>query len=66
MRMPVRDGLSLAFEPPVTQPGDSISFRAEMDAIVAFSACPQDLLPVNGTDGRIHDAHTKRIVKIAA
>lgn len=57
MHMPVRDGLSISFEPPVTKPGDSITFRAEMDAIVAFSACPQDLLPVNGIDCKIHDAH---------
>ena len=57
MHMGTRDGRSLTFEPPVTRPGDSISFRANMDAIVAFSACPQDLVPVNGTDGKIHDAH---------
>nr|MDJ0948537.1 aminomethyltransferase [Alphaproteobacteria bacterium] len=31
--------------------------RAEMDLVIAFSACPQDILPINGTSGQIHDAH---------
>ena len=57
MNIPVRDEVAISFEPPVTKPGDSISFRAEMDAVVAFSACPQDLLPINGRDCVIHDAH---------
>jgi hypothetical protein len=57
MNIPVKDGVSVSFEPPVSRPGDSISFRAEMDAVVAFSACPQDLLPINGVDCVIHDAH---------
>jgi uncharacterized protein YcgI (DUF1989 family) len=57
MNIPVRNGVAVSFEPPVTKPGDSISFRAEMDAVVAFSACPQDMLPINGADCVIHDAH---------
>ena len=35
---------------PPAKPGDSVTFRAERDCIVAMSACPQDLLPVNGAD----------------
>jgi uncharacterized protein YcgI (DUF1989 family) len=57
MNIPVKDGIAVSFEPPLTRPGDSITFRAEMDAVVAFSACPQDLLPINGKDCVIHDAH---------
>ena len=57
MNIPVRGGVAVSFEPPVTRPGDSISFRAEMDAVVAFSACPQDMIPINGADCVIHDAH---------
>jgi uncharacterized protein YcgI (DUF1989 family) len=57
MNIPVRDGVEITFDPPTSRPGDAISFRAEMDAVVAFSACPQDLLPVNGRDCVIHDAH---------
>ena len=57
MNIPVKEGIAVSFEAPLTKPGDSISFRADMDAVVAFSACPQDLLPINGKDCVIHDAH---------
>lgn len=35
---------------PRSKPGDSITLRAEMDAIVVLSACPQDVTPINGDD----------------
>jgi uncharacterized protein YcgI (DUF1989 family) len=54
---PVRNGVDLEWAAPLSKPGDAISFRIEMDAVVAFSACPQDMLPVNGADCVIHDAH---------
>jgi uncharacterized protein YcgI (DUF1989 family) len=28
-----------------------------MDLVVAFSACPQDILPINGRAGRPTEAH---------
>ena len=31
--------------------------RAEIDLIVAFSACPQDILPINGRAGKPVEAH---------
>lgn len=33
--------------PTVSKKGDYVLFRAEMDAIVCFSACPQDIIPIN-------------------
>jgi uncharacterized protein len=34
---------------PITQPGDYVEFRAEMDVLVAMSNCPEDTLtPCNG------------------
>ncbi len=47
----------LAFEPPVTRPGDYVVLEAKLDLVIAFSACPQDILPVNGTAGRPTEAH---------
>ena len=38
----------IAFEPTVSAPGDSVVFRAEVDVIVVASACPQDIVPING------------------
>ena len=48
MNIPVGAGGSLSFEAPVSKPGDSVLLRAEMDCVVAFSACPQDIVPING------------------
>ncbi|PKH25295.1 aminomethyltransferase [Enterobacterales bacterium CwR94] len=42
------DGRSLKTLPTVTRPGDYIVLRAEMDCYVAFSACPQDIVSIQG------------------
>ena len=67
MNIPWRSGGELSFDPPVTRPGDSITFEAQLDAVIVFSACPQDILPINGTTGqpteahfRIHDAEVRQ------
>ena len=39
----------LAFAPPTSSPGDHVRLRAEVDLVVVLSACPQDLVPVNGS-----------------
>ncbi len=57
MNIPVSDGRRLAFEEPVSKPGDYVVLRAEMDCVVAFSACPQDILPINGRAGQPTEAH---------
>lgn len=41
----------LAFEPTVSAAGDSVTFRAEVDVIIVASACPQDIIPINGPGG---------------
>lgn len=45
------DGSKIIFKPSVAAPGQYITLRAEMDALVVFSCCPQDLVPVNGPGG---------------
>jgi uncharacterized protein YcgI (DUF1989 family) len=35
---------------PASRPGDSISFRAEMDLLVVLSACPQDITAINSEE----------------
>jgi uncharacterized protein len=57
MNIPWTADGQLAFEPPVSAPGSYIRLRAEIDLIVAFSACPQDLLPINGRAGKPTAAH---------
>jgi uncharacterized protein YcgI (DUF1989 family) len=57
MNIPWGEHGALTFEPPTTKAGDYITLRARMDCIVAFSACPQDMVPVNGVDCKPTDAH---------
>jgi uncharacterized protein YcgI (DUF1989 family) len=44
---PQEDG-SIAIGDAPSKPGDALTFRAEMDLLVAISNCPQEFNPVNG------------------
>lgn len=57
MNIPVKSDGSLSFEPPVSTAGSFIQLRADMDLVLVFSACPQDLVPINGRDCTPKDAH---------
>lgn len=57
MNIPVIDGNRIDYLPPVSTPGSWIALRAEMDCILAFSACPQDMIPINGLAQRPTEAH---------
>lgn len=57
MNIPVIDGNRVEARPPVSTPGSHVALRAEIDCILAFSACPQDLLPINGMAMRPTHAH---------
>jgi len=57
MNIPVIDGNRVEIRPPVSRPGSHVALRAEMDCVVAFSACPQDLLPINGLAMQPTEAH---------
>jgi uncharacterized protein YcgI (DUF1989 family) len=57
MNIPWTESGDLSFEPPVSTPGSYIRLRAEMDLIAAFSACPQDILPINGHAGKPVETH---------
>ena len=48
MNIPVTDGNAIDVLPPVSTPGSFVTLRAEMDCVIAFSACPQDMVPING------------------
>ena len=48
MNIPVVDGHRVEIRPPVSTPGSHVTLRAEMACIAAFSACPQDVVPING------------------
>ncbi|MET7336380.1 urea carboxylase-associated family protein [Nonomuraea sp. NPDC005650] len=48
MRIPVEDDGRLRWLPATSRPGDAITFLAETDCVVVVSACPQDLVDING------------------
>lgn len=62
MNTPVVDGVSVDWRPPVSKPGDHVVLRAELDCIVALSACPQDMVPINGAGMTPTEAHFQVLV----
>ncbi|MEI7970030.1 MAG: urea carboxylase-associated family protein [Betaproteobacteria bacterium] len=57
MNIPVDGAGRLSFEAPVSTAGSFVTLRAEMDIAIVFSACPQDLLPINGRGCIPTEAH---------
>lgn len=55
MNIPINADGSIDWKEPVSIPGDYVVLRAEMDCIVAMSACPQDIVCINA--GAPVDAH---------
>ena len=47
MNIPVSPEGRISWRQPLSKPGDYVVLRAEMDVVVAMSACPQDILPIN-------------------
>ena len=57
MNIPVNPDLSLTQGEPVSRPGDYVVLRATRDCFVVFSACPQDITPINGAGRKPTEAH---------
>ena len=57
MNIPWTSEGRLSWEAPVSKPGEYILLRSVMDCVIAFSACPQDMLPINGIDRAPTEAH---------
>ncbi len=50
MNIPVSPDREIAWLPPVSAPGDRVTFLAAMDVVAVMSACPQDIVPINGAE----------------
>ena len=57
MNIPWAGDGTLQWGEPGSKPGDYVVLRAHMDVVVAFSACPQDILPINGAMRSPTEAH---------
>ena len=47
MNTPGKDNV-IQWLPPVSKPGDYVVLEAAIDCVVTMSACPQDIVPING------------------
>jgi uncharacterized protein YcgI (DUF1989 family) len=56
MNTPAADN-HIEWLPPVSKPGDYVVLEAAIDCVVAMSACPQDIVPINGAACQPTDAH---------
>ena len=45
--VPIHPDGRMSWAPAASRPGDSVTMRTEMDAVVVVSACPQDIAPTN-------------------
>jgi uncharacterized protein YcgI (DUF1989 family) len=59
MNIPWAEEGGLEFAPPVSRPGDRVTLRAERDVVVVLSACPQDMVPINGPAMEPADVHVE-------
>lgn len=50
MNIPISDKGEISWGSPVARAGDHVLLRAEMDVLIVLSACPQDMVPVNGAE----------------
>jgi uncharacterized protein YcgI (DUF1989 family) len=50
MNIPIAENGAITWGEPLSKPGDHVRLRAAIDCIVVMSACPQDLIPINGKD----------------
>lgn len=52
MNIPIAPDGRITWGEPLSKPGDFVILRAMIDCVVVMSACPQDMVPINGRDCR--------------
>lgn len=57
MNIPIDPDGRIIWGEPLSRKGDSVTLRAMMDCVVVLSACPQDMLPINGADCQPTEVH---------
>ena len=57
MNIPIAPDGHIEWLPPLSKAGDHVTLRAALDCIVVMSACPQDMIPINGENCAPTEAH---------
>lgn len=60
MNVPV-EGNEMTVTPPLSRPGDHVVLRARMPLNLVMSACPMDIVPINGEDCEVRSVHVARL-----
>jgi uncharacterized protein len=63
MNVSITDNQRLELSGPTSSANDVMWLRALMDIVIVLSACPMDITPVNGPDGRLSDVHYRVIAE---
>lgn len=61
MNVSLASDRTLALAPAVSRPGGYVVLRAERDVVAVLSACPQDMVPINGPQMRPTEVHVELI-----
>lgn len=65
MNVPVAADGAVQRHPPASKKGDYVVLRADMDLVVVFSACPQDITPINGEARQPRDIEVSIALPVA-
>ena len=57
MNIPIAPDGRIEWSTPLSRPGDHLVLRAALPAVVALSACPQDMIPINGASCTPTEVH---------
>jgi uncharacterized protein YcgI (DUF1989 family) len=57
MNIPIDPDGRIVWSEPLSRKGDAVVLRAMMDCVVVMSACPQDMVPINGADCQPTEVH---------
>lgn len=57
MNIPIGEDGRITWGEPLSRPGDHVTLRAVLDCVVVMSACPQDMIPINGAECRPVEVH---------
>lgn len=66
MNIPIAPDGRITWGEPLSKPGDYVILRAMLDCVIVLSACPQDMVPINGADCIPVEVHYELLVEVPA
>ena len=66
MNIPIAPDGRITWGEPLSKPGDYVILRAMLDCVIVLSACPQDMVPINGADCIPVEVHYELLDEVPA